>query len=441
MEMKLNYDKEQFSDKLKKAIYEAGINSRIQEEITDKIAKRGYRRGFISGVFEGNVILSDELSLTDLGVFALEIYNATDIKYINPNIYLEEIEMERVINHKVTIEQDVFEYPVVFEDVRYVSSDMCTVVLSSQFIAKLGRSNMLNYEFETQRDAKIIETERGIIQTPNINPQSIIEITEELITDDFIPNTLTFNMPLRNSDNFKYDIKNKKWILLKGKLNIIDGYHRYRGIIAALGKKNINYNFEVRLANFDEDKARKFIVQEDKRNPILKEYIKSIDNADLITQIINQLNQNNRSELKGKITTDRATIQSGYALVSFETMYKTIEKLWKPITIDEVDELFEYLRMYFNKLVNIYKEELKVNIGVKNIINDERMFVIYLIIAKKIQFKDNWREELERAMSKLELSNNLVEEYLKVTPSEMLRRFNRHYSIAENIVEVITNDR
>lgn len=439
--MKLNYTEEQFRENLKKAIYEAGINSRVQQEITDRIAKRGYTRGFISGVFEGNIILSDELSLIDMGVFALEIYKATNIAYIDPNIYLTDIEMERVINHKITIEQDVFEYPVVFEDVRYVAPDMCTTVLSAQFIAKLGRSNMLNYEFETQRDAKIIETEKGIIQTPNINPQSIIEISEELITDEFIPNTLTFNIPLRNSDNFKYDAKTKKWILLKGKLNIIDGYHRYRGIVAALSKKNINYNFEVRLANFDDDKARKFIVQEDKRNPISKEYIKSIDNADLTTQLISQLNQNNRSELKGKITTDRTTIQSGYALVSFDMMYKTINKLWKLVTIDEVDELFEYLRVFFNKLVDMYKKELKMDIGRKNIINDERMFVVYLILAKKLQFKDNWREVLETTMTKLEKDNQLLQEYLKVVPSEVLRRFNRHYKVAENAIEVIINDK
>lgn len=439
--MKLNYTESQFRERLQKAIYEAGVNSRVQNDIIDNIAKRGYRRGFISGVFEGNVVLSQELSLTDLGVFALEIYKITNIRYINPEIYLTDVEMDVVRNHKEETKQDIFEYPVVFEDVRYVAPDLCTVVLSAQFIAKLGKSNMLNYEFETQRDAKVIETERGIIQVPNINPESIIQISEELITDEFIPNTLTFNIPLKNSDDFKYNPKDKKWILLKGKLNIIDGYHRYRGILAALAKKNIDYNFEVRLANFDDDKARKFIVQEDKRNPISKEYIKSIDNSDLTTQLINQLNQNNRSELKGKITTDRATIQSGYALVSFDMMHKTINKLWKLVTIDDVDELFEYLRVFFNRLVSLYKEELKINIKSKNIINDERMFIIYLILAKELQNKDNWREGLESTMTKLRKDNQPLQEYLKVIPSEILRRFNRHYKVAESIVEVIINDK
>ena len=306
--MKLNYTIEIFRERLKKAIYESSINSRTQEEVINKIAERGYELGFISGIFEGNVAL-DSLSLMDIGVFALEIFNITDIGYINPSVYLEDIELERVQHYKIDDTQDLFEYPVVFEHARQIAPDIWTVAVPIQFISKLGRSNMLNYEFDTQREAKTIETDEGIILTPTVNSQSVVEIKNEIVEGNLIPTILTFNIPLVESENFKYDKKLNRWILLKGKLNIIDGYHRYLGIIAAIREREkIEFNFEIRLTNFDNDKARKFIVQEDKRNPISKEYIKSIDDADLSTQLINRLNQNNQSELKGKITTDNTTI-------------------------------------------------------------------------------------------------------------------------------------
>lgn len=441
--MKLNYTIENFREKLKKAIYESSINSSIQEDIINKLAKRGYNLGIISGVFEGNVAL-DSLSMLDVGVFALEIYNIANIGYINPTIYLTDIELEKVKEYKKGDNQDLLEYPIVFDDVRQVAPDIWTIVIPVQLIAKLGRSNMLNYEFETQREAKAIKTDDGIILTPTVNSQSIIEIKDEIIEGTLIPTILTFNVPLRESENFKYDRKLNKWILLSGKLNIIDGYHRYLGINAALREKDIDLNFEIRLTNFDTDKAKKFIVQEDKRNPISKEYIKSIDDTDLSTQLINRLNQNSKSELKGKITTDNTTINSGLALVSFEIMYLTIKKLWKLVTIDDSDSLFEYLRMFFNKLVGLYPEELKTNIQEYkkvSFINDERMFVLYLVLAKELEGNENWRNELESIMKKLEEDTALLDSYLANPSSIIKQRFNKHFKMANDIVEVLVNDR
>lgn len=439
--MKLNYTIQDLRDQLRKAIYDAGINSRVQDDIINRIARKGYTRGFIRGVFEGNVLL-DSLSLIDLGVFALEIFNEADIKYINPEIYLTDIELEDVKNYKVEITEDIFEYPVVFEDVRQVAGDIWSVVIPAQFIAKLGRSNMLNYDFDTQREATVVQLDDGIVLKPTINPQSIVEISEELVNDTFISNTLTFNMPFRDRENFKYDKKLKRWILLKGKLNIIDGYHRYQGIITALRKKDIPYNFELRLTNFDRDKARRFIVQEDKRNSISKEYIKSIDDSDLITQVINQLNESNRSELRGKITSDNTTIATGISLVSFEMMHNTIKKLWKPTTINDSDVLFDYLRAFFNGLVGLYPKQLKTEIQAfkrYSDIGDERMFILYLIIAKHIEKHDDWRGSLGVIMKELENNPELLKDYLSTPLNNFKYNFNRHFKIANNIIGVIVN--
>lgn len=433
--MRLNYTIENFRDSLKKAIYESSINSNRQEEIINKISKRGYRLGFISGVFEGNIML-DTLSLIDLGVFAYEIYKEADIGYIDPSIFLEDIEMEKVKGYRAEFKQDLFEHPVVFEDVRQVSNDIWTVVVSAEFIAKLGNSNMLNYEFETQREARVIQGEDGIILTPTVNWESVEQITDSLLKDTFIPNTLTFNLPLKHSENFKFDKRHNRLILLEGKLDIIDGYHRYLGITSAIRQKNIDYNFEVRITNFDVDKARQFIIQEDKRNPISKEYIKSIDEGDWITGIVNRLNQNNRSELKGLITTDISTITTGFSLVSFELMYKTIDRLWKPQTISESNKIFDYLRDYFNELVGLYPQELKTNINETkriNKINDERMFIVYLVIAKKLELIDNWDKRLPTIIDDV-TSEKFLDKFLDTHTSVMKRQINK---VVNTIIDMV----
>lgn len=441
MVMKLNRTIQDFREQLKKAIYESSVNSKVQDEIIKKISKRGYDLGFISGVLEGNVAL-DSLSLTDIGVFAAEIYNTTDIEYIKPSIYLEDIELDKVKNYKKETKDTNLEYPVVFEDVRQIMHDIWTVVVPAKFIAELGYSNILNYEFETQREAKVIETEEGIILTPTVNPDSVIEIEQKLLTDDFIPNVLTFNLPYENRCNFKWDANLKKWILLSGKLNIIDGYHRYLGITSAVRKKDLDYYFEIRLTNFSDDKAKRFIVQEDKQNPISKEYIKSIDESDLITQIINQLNENNRSDLKGKITTDRSSIKKGYALVTFEILYKTISQLWNPKSTGEVDDIFDYIRTFFNRLIYLYSEEFQTKVNNNTYgLSNERMFVVYLILAKRLQNNDNWKEDLSNIMQNIDMEDKNIKEFIEVQNNIVSRRFNRYFKMASDIVEVILNVR
>mgnify|MGYP000923691895 CR=1 FL=1 len=439
--MKIGYTIQDFREKLKVAIYESCVNSKVQDEIIKRIAERGYDLGFISGVLEGNVTL-DSLSLTDIGVFAQEIYETSRIENINPLKYLTDVELEVIKNYKKETKDNDLEYPVVFEDVRQVMRDIWTVIVPAKFIAELGYSNMLNYEFETQREAKVIETEEGIILTPTVNADSVVEIEEKLLTGTFISNELTFNLPFADRDNFKWDAKAKRWTLLKGKLNIIDGYHRYLAITSAIRKKDIGYNFVIRLTNFDDDKARRFIVQQDKQNPISKEYIKSIDESDLVTQIINQLNENTKSDFRGKITTDRTSIKKGYALVSFELLHKTIDKLWNPKSTGEVDEIFDYLRMFYNRLVYLYPEEFRPK--EKSIVNDytlsnERMFVIYTMLAKKLQNEDDWREELSKYIKNINLDNKKVKEFIEVPYSRIIQRFNRNFKLASDIVEVIIN--
>lgn len=437
--MKLNYTIQDLRDSLKKAIYESTVNSKDQHEIIAQISKRGYELGFISGVLEGNVLL-DSLSLVDLGVFALEIYKISSLGYINPEIFLTDVEMDMIKKYKKDKGSVSLEYPVVFENVRQISYDMWSAIIPAKLIASLGNSNMLNYEFDTQREARVIETDEGIILTPTINTKSVNEIKERLLTGTFIQDELTFNLPYENRDNFKWDATNNRWILLNGKLNIIDGYHRYLAITAALREKNIDYNFEVRLTNFDDDKARRFIVQKDKQNPIDKEYIKSIDESDYVTQIINQLNQNSRSDLRGKITTDRKTIYDGYSLVTFDILYKSIEKLWQPKSIGEVDNITDYLRTFYNRLMYLYPDDfsLKIRSSSKdNSLANEKMFIVYTVMAKKLENNNEWKEELKDIMKKIDINNETIKEFISTPISIVSRRFNSHFKTASNIAEVI----
>ena len=71
--MKKGFTRQDFAEKIKKAVYEISINTVEQETIINNLSQRGYELGYISSVLEGNVVF-DSLDLMDLGVFALEIH-------------------------------------------------------------------------------------------------------------------------------------------------------------------------------------------------------------------------------------------------------------------------------------------------------------------------------------------------------------------------------
>lgn len=437
--MKLGVTREHFEDQIRKGLYEAGSNRNTQEKITNKLAEKGYKIADITDMFEDNIKLNT-LSLMDLGVIATVLYRELDLSYVDPSLYLTDIEIDEVKKYKFESVDNTIEFPIIFKDCLQKSNDSWITILHAKDIANLYRSSIIRYNPETQREIKKIQVKDNIIEVPNVNYSSVKEIENELIQGTFISNILTFN--LKNAE-FKYDNERQKIIILNGKLDIIDGFHRSLGIIGALRKKDIDYNFEIRFTNFDEDKAKRFIVQEDKRNPISKEYLRKIDTTDLVSKIVNNLNEDGGSELRGLITTDTKTITEGYSLVSFEMMYNTIKELWQPSTIREAENIADYLKDFFNELVFIYPDELKLYIKESrkfSQINDERMFALYLVIAKLLVNNQNLGLKLKNIIENTIITNEF-KDYIETAPSIIKNNIKSHIENITKIIEgVIKNE-
>lgn len=440
--MRRGITREKFQNEIKKAIYSLD-NNNIQEEIIDKMVERGYSRGHIADIMEGNALL-EPLSLLDLGVIAETINKIGEISTVALDLYFEDAEIERIKIHKIRTEKEDRNI-LIFEDARQVMHDIWTVVVPCQRIAELYRENAVGYDFKTQRDPKIIETGNTIIQVANVNWNAVEEIKSSLIQNLFIPNTITFNVPIEFAEYIKFDKNNKRLIITDKVLKILDGFHRSLGIIAALREADLNYYFEMRITCFNIDKSRQFIVQEDKRNPINKEYIRSIDETDRVAVIVNNLNQDNRSELKGMITIDKLLIKSGKALVSFGIMHDTIEKLWKPVTIVDSNNITNYLKDFFNELVGIYPEEMKLHIkGSRRFsyINYESMFVIYLVLAKMLEDNNDWKSQLHNILPSINSKNKVAKEFANTPPSIIRNGINKYVDIAKNIIKgVLINEK
>ena len=192
-------------------------------------------------------------------------------------------------------------YPIVFENIIEIAPDQWVTSVDVDFLRNLYNNQIINYNRNTQRNLTIKNINGVETYHISIVKSSVLQIKEELKNGTFIPNAISLNLNLDNLE-LDYAVENNKLYVYSGQLDIIDGYHRFRAMMELKGEDpEFNYTFILNIMNFDEAKANAFIAQEDKRNKIKKNFVKSIDTGSLVYFIMNRLNTNPESAFYGQI--------------------------------------------------------------------------------------------------------------------------------------------
>ena len=419
--MKIGFERKDLENEIYKSLYELNSTRENKERVISKLIAKGFLPGDAQQIISGNIAL-DFLNEIDLGVIGGAIYKVTDNVLVDPANYYDTMELNQIDNFKLELIEEDIKYPIIFKGMQRKSHDMWVGLIDLQRFVKLHQFGASTYDFRIQRDPKHIKYGDTTIKRANINPVSVKEMTDEMIKGNYIYDDVTLNILADGNENFIFkEYKGFKdfgdIVYNGGTLNLTDGAHREKsGESALLINPNLQANFTLILTNFNVDKAIQYIRQKDKRNPIDKEYLESKDMENLNNDIIRRLNENSESELKGLIVTDDFLLREGFGLVSFSTMSNTVENLWNIKIRKEINDISDYLIEFFNELVGIFPEELKLNIKEnrnKNYINHSNMFVYYLTIAKEIQGKTNWKELLCKIINNTDFNKD--NEYWKGT--------------------------
>ena len=275
-----------------------------------------------------------------------EVLNKSNSLYLFNNMTIEKIFTGKEIQkfssttHVKEIE-DV--YPICF-NVMKISDDQWLSTISSKQLYNLYKNQIINYNKNTQRPLKQ-QTKNGYrVYKIDKNIKSVNSIKESLEKGLFIPNCLTFNINMDNPYN-DYLITENELILKKGQFDLIDGFHRYSAIVdLLLENPNIDFTFGVWIMNFDENKACRYIAQEDKRNKISKSYSKSLDalNSENYSGRIIQLLNESDTILKGKLT------RYNNSKINYDDVVVTIDENFKCKTRAEAkttsDEIIKYIQ-------------------------------------------------------------------------------------------------
>ena len=183
-------------------------------------------------------------------------------------------------------------YPLIFDNCLRVNDDQWVTAITAKQLEQLEKDNVIYYNKNTQREMTRKVISGTETYTITLKKKAVNEIARDMEHGLFISNAITLNINEDDTETeFEYDDTTSQIIITKGKLDIIDGYHRFRAMMKNMADiDNFDYPMILNIVAFSEEKANRYIVQEDKRNKISSGYLKSVDSLNVVSQLLNRIN-------------------------------------------------------------------------------------------------------------------------------------------------------
>lgn len=198
-------------------------------------------------------------------------------------------------------EEEKTEFPIIIPAIK-VADDQWIGAITAKTLIGFGKSGLIHYEADTQRAMKKVIKGENVFYKISLDKTALKEIYEQYKNGNYIPNTITLNIP-EGSGEFAYDeMRRELQIYSLENFNIVDGYHRYRGLVSIINDiPEFDCNMEIRITNFSVEKAESFIWQEDKKTKMRKVDSSSYNMNDLANRITKRVNESADSNLKGML--------------------------------------------------------------------------------------------------------------------------------------------
>lgn len=261
-------------------------------------------------------------------------------------------------------EVDKIKFPIIFKMIQ-VTDDQWVGNIDVKMLMKLRQAQLINYNVNAQRTMQRVIQGGKESYKISLNHKAVKEIQSSLEKNEFIPNTITLNIPAETENDFYYDADKCELVINSIEhLDVSDGFHRF----IAMSQENdinaaFNYQMELRIVNWNEDKAKQFIYQEDKKTFMKKVDRESMNMNKAANIVATRLNEDVRCNIKGLISRNEGVIPfAEFAeLIDYFYFKGTAKEKERTVTIQAVKELsnnFNVLTEYYTELLE-HKMEWK----------------------------------------------------------------------------------
>ena len=250
---------------------------------------------------------------------------------------------------KSEYETGKIKFPLSFKMIQ-IDDDQWIGHIDIKTLMKFREAQLITYNENTQRTMqRIVKGDKEVYKI-KVQANAVNQIAYSYANKTFIPNTITLNMPVEYDPEFYYDEETCTLIIKSiDSFDIIDGYHRYVAACRASDMDSeFNYNMELRIVNFTEDKAKQMIYQEDQKTKMRKIDSESMNMTKTANVVVTRLNENVRCNLQGMISRNEGIIPFGELAELVDYFYfkgNTIKGKERTIAIKAINQLTECFNM------------------------------------------------------------------------------------------------
>ena len=243
--------------------------------------------------------------LSDVSVILL--YALASAVQVNLSSYFTHAEINSYSAQR-WIETSV-KFPLVF-DMTKINDEQFIGKISVKTLMQFKDAQLINYNENAQRTMRhVVKGETEYYQI-SLNKEAVNAIVNSYTSDIYIPNTITLNLP--EDSVYVYDEKKKQLVIKETSgLDILDGYHRYIAMSKVCRTNpDFDYDMELRIVQFSEDKAKRFIWQEDQKTKMRKIDSDALDTSKASNKVVERLNNNPSCLLSGQISRNNGIINA-----------------------------------------------------------------------------------------------------------------------------------
>ena len=272
---------------------------------------------------------------------------------------------------------------------------------------------VIDYDYRTQRNAKIVNIGGVNRKTPTLNKKQVGEIKESLLDGTYHPDSMRINFELGSSDEgdeMYYDERDNKLIINGGDGSVLDGFHRLNAMIEALSENpNLDIRFPTYIYNYTVDKAKKVFSQINKGMKMDHSELRSLSEEKYSDRVVTILMST--PDFSGKVSRSNDINHSVGQIVSFFTLSDAIDwQYGKELNNNrDVKKVSSYLSSFFEALFYHYNELF--NGDIEKVFNDnymihDRMFYGYLALAKRMEDNNIDVDKVKDILKQIDFSSD-----------------------------------
>ncbi|WP_181151016.1 DNA sulfur modification protein DndB [Paenibacillus sp. PCH8] len=341
------------------------------------------------------------------------LFTVTGNEQLEPNQLFGKREIRDAQDNLRSIVQKRMELPISFPDTTKLKYDSYITKIAITDLVKMSESQLIVYDYETQRGAKYeLNQSGGVVKTPIVNKASVKRIASKMADNQYFEDMITLNVYSTEVDPLTYYEDSKTLTINDGAvISILDGFHRLQGAIAALqSNPNLDLDMILSIRSYDHETAQKYFGQINTINVLKKERRDELSQERMSDKVVANLQR--KSEIGKQIASSTTVNELAGELTTFDIMSYSIDRMYHFDRQLDVIKTSNYLNDFFTYLVGSYPNEFSINANKREnvIMSHPLMFIGYIALSKFMKDHDIGLDQIEQYV------NSIIFEVDKLEP-------------------------